>query len=190
MRSWIFKASALVPRDIESNTSDQIQTFNTKVIEAIEVFLYSQDGKSQAAEEGRKLFYDKAAMQLTVVDSPTNISRVAQIHWTPCPNSARRFVRKWSSPSSPWPRIWPPVLSACSTSPPRAGPDGKDSGEEIVMKLRRGEDRQFRNIRVRLIRVEKNNVDDRKDDSAELSVNTGTPGQQPNPDELGYPICR
>lgn len=174
---------SLVPRDIENSSSDQIQAFNTKVIEAIEVFLYSQEGKAKAAEEGRKLFYDKAAMQLTVVDVPTNIARVSK-YIDSLPQFGQKVRQEVVFPRFAVAEDLASSLERVLNLTTDMAGGGAGGGQEVVFKLRRGEDRQFRNIRVRVQRVEQNDIEDRNDDTVELAINTGAQVSQQTLQEL------
>lgn len=68
---------SLVPKDVENVQSDQVQSFTARVVEAIQVFLYNTDGIAKAREDGRRMWFDDATLQLTVVDTPTNLQRVS-----------------------------------------------------------------------------------------------------------------
>ena len=55
-----------------------VREFVDYVVEALEVMLYSQEGRDQARKEGRWLKYDPNTMQLFVVDYPDNLAAVAE----------------------------------------------------------------------------------------------------------------
>lgn len=163
---------SLVPRDVENINNDEIRAFTSRVVEAIKVFLYSQEGETQAAAEGRKVFYDPNTLQLTVVDTPTNIARVAKyIDSLPELGQKTRqdviFLNYAVAEdlSSSLERILKLTTGGAGS--------GKSGGNEVVLQMRRGDSRQFQNLRIRVVRVEPNDVNDRKDDSVELSVNNG-----------------
>jgi molybdopterin/thiamine biosynthesis adenylyltransferase len=59
---------SLVPRDVEEIQSDYINDMTGRIVEAIETFLYSQEGAQKASAEGRRLWFDESTLQLTIVD--------------------------------------------------------------------------------------------------------------------------
>lgn len=69
---------SLVPDNIENLDSDYIKVFTSRVVEAVKTFLYAKTGETKASQEGRRLWYDEATLQLTIVDTPSNIERVSQ----------------------------------------------------------------------------------------------------------------
>jgi len=164
---------SLVPRDIENVKTDQVEAFTARVVEAIEVFLYSQEGKSQAEKEGRHLWFDKATMQLSIVDTPTNLSRVSQyIQALPELGQKSRtevIFLKYAvaeALTSSLQRIL--QLTSGGTS------KGGANGEETVLQLGRGDERPFHNMRLRVMRVDQTDLQDRNSGSVELQINTGT----------------
>lgn len=71
------KNFSLVPRDTGAIT-DQARAFANRCVEAVKVFLYHDGGESKAASAGRRLWFDPATLQLTVVDTPASLARVGQ----------------------------------------------------------------------------------------------------------------
>ncbi|MEN6626836.1 MAG: M56 family metallopeptidase [Candidatus Sumerlaeia bacterium] len=67
---------SLVPRHVEEIKSDYIKDFTDRVVEAINTFLYSREGAEKAAAEGRRLWLDESMLQLTIVDTPSNLKQV------------------------------------------------------------------------------------------------------------------
>ena len=68
---------SLSPRDKAASTT-QTRVFALRVVEAIKVFLHSQAGEAQANSKGRSLKFDDQSLQLTIIDTPTNLARVGQ----------------------------------------------------------------------------------------------------------------
>jgi type II secretory pathway component GspD/PulD (secretin) len=164
---------SLIPKNVETIKSDEVQVFTSKVVEAIKVFLYAQGGESRAAEEGRRLWFDEASLTLTIVDTPSNLQRVSEyINSLPqiSERSQSQVVRLRNAVAEDLAASLERILDLTETSDTGGGAGG---GESTTIRLRRGQERTFRNLRIRLVRVEEGDVNDRNDDSAELSMNTG-----------------
>jgi type II secretory pathway component GspD/PulD (secretin) len=168
---------SLVPKDVENVQSDQIQVFTSRVVEAIKVFLYAQEGERRAADEGRRLWFDDATLQLTIVDTPTNLERVRE-YIESLPELGEQvhqkviFLKYQEAPqlSSNLERI----LDITS-----GGSGSGAGGSEVIIKLRRGDEREiFNNIRLRVLRVEDNDEEDRNDDTVEVSISIPGLGPQ------------
>ena len=168
---------SLVPKEVENAKSDQIQVFTSRVVEAIKVFLYRQGGERAAAEEGRRLWFDEATLQLTVVDTPANLNRISD-YIDSLPEIRQRSLQKIiflryavaEDMASSLERILDLTTSGYSS--------GGGGGTEVVFKLRRGEERTFRDIRVRATGFDDGDEDDRQDDTMRVSVSTATSSNQ------------
>ena len=67
---------SLKPCNVENVKPEQSLAFASRVVEAVKTFLYAKDGEAKAAEEGRRLVWDPAKLQLTITDTPENLNRV------------------------------------------------------------------------------------------------------------------
>lgn len=143
---------SLVPRDTEA-ISDQVRAFTSRVVEAVKVFLYSQTGESKAAEEGRRYWYDPYTLQLTIVDTPTNLARVSQyIEALPELGLKTRqevIFLKFAVAQ----QMVGSLQNILQLTNGGTGTSGGGGGTEAVFKLRQGDERQWRNLRLRVIRV-------------------------------------
>jgi type II secretory pathway component GspD/PulD (secretin) len=179
------QAFSLVPKNVEAIKTDEVQVFTSRVVEAIKVFLYAQEGESRAAEEGRRLWFDEASLQLTIVDTPSNLQRVSEyINSLPqiSEKSQQKVVRLRHAVAEELSASLLRILDLTDSGAGGAG--GATGGESTVLRLRRGQERTFRNARIRLVRVDEGDVSDRNDDSAELSINTGVQINQTTVREL------
>lgn len=161
---------SLVPRGFEAPDSEQTRTFTARVVEAVETLLYASEGRSAAEREGRRLWFDSATLQLTVVDTHERIAMVADyLDTLPELRSGRN--------SKVIPLEYGRAEDIAEAAGDALGPDvrvrGGTAGDEIMPRLDRGDEIEFRGLRVRLMRVEENNVNDRRDDEAELLLTLG-----------------
>ncbi|MBI1784868.1 hypothetical protein HYR69_06965, partial [Candidatus Sumerlaeota bacterium] len=162
---------SLVPRDVEQGNPDQLQAFTSRVVEAVETFLYASEGKKAAAAQGRRLWYDPASMQLTVVDTPDRIAQVGRYLDSLPELKNRKHQRVMELDYAKAEDLAAELQEVLQAQKPSSSPAG---GEETVKKLRRGDEFTFGDIRIRLMRVEPGDPNDRNDDECEININTGT----------------
>ncbi|MBI3737393.1 hypothetical protein HY256_12885, partial [Candidatus Sumerlaeota bacterium] len=164
---------SLVPRDVENQNSEQMLVFTNRIVEAIETFLYAKDGKRSAQAEGRRLWFDQSTLQLTIVDLPSNIAKVGK-YIESLPELRQKRMQKVifleHAVAEEMASELGEVLGITTGTGGKAGA----KGEQTVKKLRRGDEFTFHDLRVRLIRVEEGDPNDRNDDECELQLNTGT----------------
>ena len=67
----------LAPREVLRLKDTDREKFAAKVEEVTKTILYSDTGMREAREKGRKIWFDKETMQLTITDYSTNIRKVA-----------------------------------------------------------------------------------------------------------------
>ena len=168
---------SLVPREVEDISSDQIQVFTSRVVEAISVFLYNETGMRQATEEGRRMWFDEATLQLTLVDTPVNLQTVEQ-YLGSLPELKTESEQETIFLEYAEATVLAPSLERILnlTSPLGGGAGGGTN--ELAVTLGRGDQRQFQGATFRLMRVEENDVEDRNDDTVEISVNVPGTGPQ------------
>lgn len=161
---------SLVPQDVADVQSDYVKFFTTQVINMVETFLYAKDGRSYAISQGRRLWFDENSLQLTIVDTPSNLSRVSSyIDSLPQLGQESRqdvIFLKYA------------VAENLSSSISRfldltSSDSGSGGGNEVTFSLRRGDEREFRDARIRVMRIEDGDEDDKNDDTVEVSINTG-----------------
>jgi len=160
----------LVPKEALKQTPEYIRQFGEWVVQVVSVMLYSKSTRSKAEAEGRRLWYDSPSMLLTVVDYPDNIRAVSDFI-----NSLPQLEQKVKY------KIIPLNYASASdivgdinsflgiTAGPEAGaPTG--AGISITKTISTGNDFTFRDITIRLMKVNENDVNNRYDQSVELKV--------------------
>jgi len=169
VQTWI-----LVPKEALKQNPEQMRQFGEWVVEVIKVMLYAKSTVSKAEAEGRRLWWNPATMQLTLTDYPDNVRAVSDFI-----NSLPQLEQKAKH------KIIPLRYAKAETIASRinsflglAGAGEEVTGEggmSVTRSLSVGQDFTFRDITVRLMRVNENDVNDDNDDSVELKVRS--PGQ-------------
>lgn len=161
----------LAPKDFETTPRDVIDTFTSRIVVTIKTLLYAKTGEEAAAAQGRRMFFDNATYQLTIIDTPANLQRVGN-YLNSLPELRRRrqqqviFLEHAIAEAM--------ASDLVSILGLRGALQGVEGGETVVKRLSRGDEFTFRDLRIRVVRIEENNEDDREDDSVELNIITGT----------------
>ncbi len=163
----------VAPAWIEKNP-EQVQQFGDYVVEVIETMLYAKTGRSAARQEGRRLWYDRSTMQLTVTDYPDNLKAVSKfLASLPMIEKRRKseiiFLKHVKATDLADQLRQVLGLEAADTVAER--------GISITKSVRVEDVLEFRDLRLRVVRVNENNINDDLDDSVELVVNTPTTSQ-------------
>jgi len=163
----------LTPRDIFKANPEQVETFARNIKEVVETMLYHDKGMAQARAEGRRLWFDPATLQLTITDSPSNIRKVAEfIQSLPQLEPKRRskiIFLEYANAGD----LASQIEEILGIGPGVAA-GGAAAGNEATFTLRVEDERTFRDLNVRLTRVNENDPIDDNDDSCELVVRTST----------------
>ena len=157
---------------LEANP-DLVSEFSEFVVEVVETLLYSQDGRQKARAEGRRLWFDPATMQLTVTDYPENLKAVSNFV------DALPQIRKKKRSKI----IFLEHATAADLTQQieeflgfEGGESGDRGGLEVTKTLRTGSgsgnDFKWRELSVRLTRVNDNDLNDDSDDDVEMIVRT------------------
>jgi len=165
----------LIPRQVFAENREQLQQFGEQVVEVIRTFLYAESGVENARRQGRRLWYDPALLQLTVVDTQSNLREVADfIASLPQLAQEERFefiLLRHAEAGAMASQVRQFLGIEQSSSSGGAGGTG---AEERIVSLRREGVTTFRDIEVRNLRVNENDANDDLDDSVELVVRTPT----------------
>jgi len=161
---------------LEANP-DLVTEFADFVVEVVETMLYAKEGRQKARSEGRRLWFDPATMQLTITDYPENLAAVSEfIDSLPQIRKKKRtkiIFLKHGLASEMKTQIDDFLGIGEQVGPTTAG------GTEITRTLRTGggtgNEFTWRDITLRVTRVNDNNVNDDSDNSAEILIRT--PGQ-------------
>lgn len=163
----------LVPRQVFAENTEQLQQFGEQVVEVIRTFLYAESGVENARREGRRLWYDPALLQLTVVDYQSNLREVADfIASLPQLAQEERFefiLLRHADANEMASQIRQFLGIEQST---RTG--GGSGGTEVIRSIRTDQSFDFQDINIRVIRVNENDANDANDDSVEMVVRTPT----------------
>ncbi|MCX7044598.1 MAG: hypothetical protein NTX50_03795 [Candidatus Sumerlaeota bacterium] len=68
---WKLNIGSLDPK------SDEARSYFNFVVEALETMLYTSEGKEEATSQGRRMWTDSEQTNITITDTPANISRAA-----------------------------------------------------------------------------------------------------------------
>ena len=168
VENWI-----LVPKDALQKNPEQLRQFGEWVVEVIKVMLYAKSTVSKAEAEGRRLWWDPATMQLTITDYPDNIRTVSDfIHSLPQLEQKSKYKiipLRYAKPSD----VAGQVNDFLGIS--GEGMTAGGGGESVTKSLSVGDDFQWRDVNIRLMSVNDNDVNDENDDTIELKIRT--PGE-------------
>ncbi len=158
---------------LEANP-DLVREFADFVVEVVETRLYAKEGRQKARAEGRRLWFDPATMQLTITDYPENLTAVADfIESLPQIKKEKRskiiFLKHGAATD-----IRGQIEEFLGISAAPTG--GADTGLEVTKSLRTGQgtgaEFTWREMTVRVTRVNQNDINDETDDDAELIIRT------------------
>lgn len=154
---------------------DLARSFGEQVRTVVETLLYSQEGRSKAEREGRRLWWDPATLQLTVTDYPDNLAAVQRfIEGLPQIQTKRRnkiFFLDWAIAGDLSGQIQQFLGQAATTDDSGAG------GDTITRSVGREDEFRFREAFFRVTRIDENDAADDNDDEIEFVVRTGTTSQ-------------
>jgi len=158
----------VAPAWIERNP-EQVQQFGDYVVEVIETMLYAKTGRSAARQEGRRLWYDRSTMQLTVTDYPDNLKAVSKfLASLPMIEKRRKseiiFLKHAKAAD-----MASDLNQVLGLEPAE---EQAERGISMTKTVRVEDTLEFRDLRLVVIRVNENNVIDELDDSVEIVVNT------------------
>lgn len=160
---------------------DLARQFGEQVRAVVETLLYSQEGRSKAEGEGRRLWYDPASLQLTITDYPDNLDAVSRfIESLPQIQTKRRnkiYFLEWATASELAGTIQD-FIGGAQQSATRA------TGDKVTKNMRVEDELNFNGAFIRVTRVNENDAADQNDDAVELVVRTGTTSQDVTLDEF------
>ena len=174
----------LAPRSELAADHSQARAFFHRTREVIETFLYGEEGKSKAAAEGRRMWYDEDVYQITITDYPSGIRAVSDFIATlPQIRQDQReaviFLQHLESTE-----MASQLSDILGLSGGAGASGGVGGGQERTFRLRRDQEVEWQDLRIRLRRVEENDVQDDSDDSCELVVRTPTESTEETIDEF------
>jgi len=143
----------LVPREVLRANPEQVESFGRDVKEVIETMLYHKEGVAAAQAQGRRLWYDQATLQLTLTDFPSNIKKVAEFvealpQLEPKPRSKIIFLEYAVAGD-----LASQLEEVLGIGAAGVGA-GAAAGNQASFSLRVEDERTFRDLSIRLIRVD------------------------------------
>ena len=163
----------LTPRGVLRVNAEQVEAFARDTKEVIETMLYHEKGVLDAQKEGRRMWYDPATLQLTITDTPDNIKKVAEfIEALPQlePKMRSKILFLEYATAGDLAGQLEQVLGIA----PSGAAGGPAVGNEATFSMRVEDERVFRDLSVRLVRVDENNFADQNDDTCQLVIRTST----------------
>lgn len=150
---------------------DLARSFGEQIRNVVETLLYSQEGRTKAEREGRRLWWDPATLQLTVTDYPDNITAVQRfIEALPQIATKRRskiYFLDWATAGDLSSQIQEFLGQNASAG-------SANDGASITKSVSRDDEFSFRDAVFRVSRIDENDVNDDSDDEIELVARTGT----------------
>lgn len=163
----------LTPREPLQDNVEQVRDLAQSIVTVVKTILYSQSTESAAAAEGRRYWFDQNTLQLTVTDLPENLRIVGDyIRSLPMLGSEDKkseiiFLKHQTA--SEMQDLLQRVLGLSSS-----GPAESAGGLGVTKTLRVEGELTFRDLRIRVTKVNENDINDENDDSVELVIRTAT----------------
>jgi type II secretory pathway component GspD/PulD (secretin) len=163
----------LTPRDQIVDNLEQVRDMARNIVTVVKTILYSQSTESAAAAEGRRYWYDPNTLQLTVTDFPENLRAVSEyIRSLPLLGKKQKseiiFLKHQTA--SELADVLDRVLGLSTQD---RGSQAS-SGNSVTKSLRVEGELTFRDLRIRVTRINDNDIADKNDDSVEMVIRTGT----------------
>jgi hypothetical protein len=172
----------LTPREPLKDNIEQARAMATNMVTVVKTLLYAQSGEQEAMREGRRLWFDQNTLQLTVTDYPENLRRVSdyiRATATGQPKQKSEIVYLKHQSSSDMQGFLNSTLGLTA-----AAGASEQGGESVVRTLRVEGELVFHDIRIRITKVNENDVNDDNDDSVEMVVRTATNSEDRTIDEF------
>lgn len=169
----------LTPHEPISENLEQVRDLAQNIVTVVKTILYSQSRESVAAAEGRRYWYDPNTLQLTITDYPENLEVVSDyIRSLPMIGGKKQkseIVFLKHQTASDLNDLLQKVLGLGATdltANPAVG------GASVTRTLRVEGELTFRDIRIRVTKVNANDLIDKNDDSVEMVVRTPTNSEE------------
>jgi hypothetical protein len=165
----------LTPRVPLKENVEQSRQLAQSTVTVVKTLLYAQSGESAANAAGRRMWFDPNTLQLTVVDTPENLRTVGDfIKSNPTMGSARQrseimFLKHQNSGDMQ--DLLGRVMGTKSGAD--TGAAGA-TGNSVTKTLRVEGELTFRDIKIRVTKVNDNDLNNKNDDSVEMVVRTAT----------------
>ena len=162
----------LTPRAPLRDDVGQARQLADSVVEVVKTLLYSQAGEAAANAQGRRLWYDRNTLTLTITDTPENLRRVSDylksVSTLPADRTKSEivFLKHQSAEEMAG------LVQRVTGIETAAG--GAQTGLSVTKTLRVEGELAFRDLRIRVTRINENDAANKNDDSVDLVVRTPT----------------
>lgn len=163
----------LTPREPMKDNVEQVRQVASSTVTVVKTLLYAQSGESAAAAQGRRMWYDPNTLQLTIVDTPENLRVVGDYIKSSNALSANKskseilFLKHQDAAGMQ------DLLTRVTGAGTSSG-TGTSGGNSVTKTLRVEGELTFRDLKIRVTKVNDNDVNDKNDDSVEMVVRTAT----------------
>lgn len=178
---------SLIPRRVLQQNEEVARDLATSIVETVTTLLYSQIGVDAARRQGRRLWFDEFTLQLTITDTPDNIDRVTRyISSIPVlePRRITRIVNLNHQVASTLAGKLEDFLDIEIRGGEGGGSSQQAGGNVIVRTLRADDEFTFRDIRITLVNVVENDVNNDRDETVTLLIDTLTSSEERDIEEL------
>lgn len=162
----------LTPREPINENIEQVRAMAQSTITVVKTILYAQGGEQAAAAQGRRYWYDPNTLQLTITDYPSNLRRVSDYVKSVTAGGKKQkseiVYLKHQSATDMQDLVGRAMGITAGTAAGTAG------GESVSRTLRVEGELTFRDMRIRITRINENDVNDDNDDSVEMVIRTPT----------------
>lgn len=166
---------SLVPRDsIATENVEQVRDLAESIVTVVRTILYSQIGETAASAQGRRYWFDRNTLQLTITDIPENIKVVADyVNSLPMLGNSKsqsEIIMLKHQIAQDMSGLLNQVLGLTGN-----GPGGGSTGQSITRTLRVEQELTFYDLRIRVKKIEGTDDDSADSDrSVDLIIRTAT----------------
>lgn len=162
----------LTPHEQLGENTEQVRSMADGTVDVVKTMLYSQSGEKAAAAQGRCMWYDRNTLQLTVTDHPENIKRVSDFVRSSITMGSKKrseivFLKHQSASDAS-------SFLGRVTGSGGSGAGQPQTGNAVTRTLRVEGELTFRDLKIRITRINENDASDRNDDSVEMVIRTPT----------------
>jgi type II secretory pathway component GspD/PulD (secretin) len=177
---------SLIPRRVLQQSEEVARDLAEQIRETVEVLLYAKEGADAARAQGRRMWFDEFTLQLTITDTPDNISRITRyVQSIPQLEQARitKIINVDHQVASTLAGKLEDFLGI-EIRGAESADSGQASGNVATFRLRAEDERTFRDLRITLIEVEENDINDDRDEDVTMIIDTLTTSEERTIEEL------
>jgi len=162
----------LTPKVPIRDNQEQVRQMAQSSVTVIKTLLYSQSGEAAAAAAGRRMWFDPNTLVLTITDTPENLRMVGDYIRSlstvgPANRKSELLYLKHQN-AAEMQSLLERVTGAQSSGA------ASTEGQTVTKTLRVEGELLFRDLRIRVVRIEGGDINDDNDDSVNMVVRTGT----------------